>query len=95
MISSFIGYPSPSPRQLIRYRPNDRLAAGINVHVFNPDRLFSAALELGERFGLHRVGTQELGSQSAVGVQMVDELCALRPIQHVHRQRVRDGHLSS
>jgi hypothetical protein len=42
--SSFIGY--PSPRRLIRYRPNDRLAAGINVHVFDPNR-FAAALELG------------------------------------------------
>ena len=51
LVSSFIGYPSRSLRQLIRYRPNDRLAAGINVHVFDPNRLFAAALEFGQSIG--------------------------------------------
>jgi hypothetical protein len=55
----------------------------------------AAALELAERLGLHRVGSQKLGRERAIGVHLVDESSALRPTQHVHRQRVRDGHLSS
>src|ERR1700733_10011844 len=46
LVVLFHRLPPPSPRRLIRYRPNDRLAAGINVHVFDPNR-FAAALELG------------------------------------------------
>ena len=63
--------------------------------MLHPDRLFAAALELGECFGLHRVRPQKLGRECAIGVHLVDESSALRPTQHVHRQRVRDGHLSS
>src|ERR1700722_6588051 len=35
----------------------------MDVHVLNPDCLFAAALELGERLGLHRVGSQKLGRE--------------------------------
>jgi hypothetical protein len=63
------------------------LAAGIDVHVLNPDRLFAAALELGEGFGLHRECPQELGSQSAVGPS-IREAFALR---HARRPPASDG----
>ena len=77
--SSFIGYPSPSPRQLMGYRSNDRLAAGINVHVLNPDRLFAAALELGQHFHLHCVSPQQLRRQSAEGLRLNEEVSTSDP----------------
>jgi hypothetical protein len=50
LVSLFID--SPSLRMPVRHRTNDRVAAGIDMHMLDPDRLFPAALDLGERLSL-------------------------------------------
>jgi hypothetical protein len=62
--------------------------------MLDPDYLLTAALELGQHFHLHCVSPQQLRRQSADGLRLNEEVSTSDPTEHVHREPMRDHHLT-
>jgi|HubBroStandDraft_6_1064221.scaffolds.fasta_scaffold661104_1 hypothetical protein len=62
--------------------------------MLDPDRLFAAALELGQHFHSHCLSPQQLRRQSAQGLRLNEEVSTSDPTEHVHREPMRDHHLT-
>src|SRR3954462_12253483 len=77
---------TPTPR--LRDVANDGLSALIDVDVLDPDRLLTAAPQLGECFGLRREGAQELDRHVAGALELRGKLGPVRAAHQLHGERV-------
>jgi hypothetical protein len=90
LISEFGGDPTPGGMVDV---PDDGLAAGMDVHVFDPHGLLTAAPKLRERFSLGRVGPEQLDPEGTAGLQGGDLVGRLSPREHLHGELMRGHHL--